>query len=134
RPAGYHLTNILWHIAAALALFLLGDELLGLFGVEERKRRSIAFLAALAWAIHPVHTAAVVYVSGRADPLAAAFGFLGLYFALRRLRATGRARWISLFAASALLLLSALSKEAGLVFLLLWFAILALKKNWKEFL
>src|SRR5204863_6144481 len=26
RPAGYHLTNILWHIAAALAFFLLGDE------------------------------------------------------------------------------------------------------------
>ncbi|MCA1658014.1 MAG: hypothetical protein LC627_01810, partial [Verrucomicrobiaceae bacterium] len=83
QPAGYHVTSILWHIAATLALLLLGGELLELFGVEERKRRFIAFLAALAWAIHPVHTAAVAYISGRADPLAAAFGFLGLSCAIR---------------------------------------------------
>src|SRR5438105_12467570 len=79
RPVGYHLTSILCHLAATLALFLLGNELLGLFGVEERKSRRIAFLATLAWAIHPAHTAAVVYISGRADPLAATYGFLSLY-------------------------------------------------------
>src|SRR5438270_8747799 len=64
-PAGYHLSSILCHIGAALALLLLSEELLRLFGVEERKRRRIAFLATLAWAIHPVHTAAVAYISGR---------------------------------------------------------------------
>jgi tetratricopeptide (TPR) repeat protein len=133
RPAGYHLANIVCHLAAALALLLLAGELLGLFGVEERKRRRIAFLATLAWAIHPVHTAAVVYVSGRADPLAAAFGFLGLYSGIRSLRTNGASRWILLLAAGALFLLSALSKETGIVFLLLWCAILLLKKRWKEF-
>jgi hypothetical protein len=134
RPTGYHLTSIVCHLAAALALLLLADELLGLFGIEERKRRRIAFFATLAWAIHPVHTAAVVYVSGRADPLAAAFGFLGLYFGIRSLRTNGANRWIFLFAAGALFLLSALSKETGIVFLLLWCAILLLKKRLKEFL
>jgi tetratricopeptide (TPR) repeat protein len=134
RPAGYHLTNIVCHLAATLALLLLADELLGLFGIEERKRRRIAFFATLAWAIHPVHTAAVVYVSGRADPLAAAFGFLGLYSGIRSLRTNGANRWILLFAAGALFLLSALSKEAGIVFLLLWCAILLLKKKGMEFL
>jgi protein O-mannosyl-transferase len=134
RPAGYHLTSIVCHLAAALALLLLARELLSLFGVEERKRRHIAFLAALAWAIHPVHTAAVVYVSGRADPLAAAFGFLGLYSGILSLRASGAKRWTLLFAAGALFLLSALSKETGIVFLLLWCAILLLKKKWTEFL
>jgi tetratricopeptide (TPR) repeat protein len=134
RPTGYHLTSIICHLAAALALLLLADELLGLFGIEERKRRRIAFFATLAWAIHPVHTAAVVYVSGRADPLAAAFGFLGLYFGIRSLRTNGANRWIFLFAAGALFLLSALSKETGIVFLLLWCAILLLKKRLKEFL
>ncbi|PZR76610.1 MAG: hypothetical protein DLM73_02380 [Chthoniobacterales bacterium] len=131
RPAGYHLTSILWHIGATLALLLLGEELLGLLGVEERKRRRIAFLAALAWAIHPVQTAAVAYISGRADPLAAAFGFLGLYCALRALRREGRQCWPLLSATGALFLLSALSKESGLIFLLLWSATLVLKKNWK---
>jgi protein O-mannosyl-transferase len=134
HPAGYHLTNIVCHLAATLALLLLADELLGLFGIEERKRRGIAFFATLAWAIHPVHTAAVVYASGRADPLAAAFGFLGLYSGIRSLRTNGANRWIFLFAAGALFLVSALSKEAGIVFLLLWSAILLLKKRWNEFL
>ena len=132
RPAGYHLTSIACHLAATLALLLLADELLGLFGIEERKRRRIAFLATLAWAIHPVHTAAVVYVSGRADPLAAAFGFLGLYAALRSLRANGSNRWGLQVAAGALFFLSALSKESGLIFLLLWCAILLLKKRWRD--
>jgi protein O-mannosyl-transferase len=132
RPLGYHLTNILCHLGAALALFLLGNELLGLFGVEERQSRRIAFLATLAWAIHPVHTAAVVYVSGRADPLAAAFGFLGLYSAMRALRASKRNRWIFLLVAGALFLLSGLSKEMGIIFLLFWCTILLLKKKWRE--
>jgi tetratricopeptide (TPR) repeat protein len=134
RPLGYHLTSILCHLAAALALFLLGNELLGLFGVEERKSRRIAFLATLAWAIHPAHTAAVVYISGRADPLAAAFGFLGLYSGIRSLRTNEAHRWILLFVAGALFLLSGLSKEMGIIFLLLWCAILLLKKKWRELL
>ena len=134
RPAGYHLTSIIWHIAAALTLLLLSGELLRSFGVEERRRRLIAFLATAAWAIHPVHNAAVAYISGRADPLAAAFGFLGLYLGIRGLRTNEPKRWFFLLAASALLLLSMLSKETGIVFLFLWGAILVLKKNWKAFL
>jgi protein O-mannosyl-transferase len=133
RPAGYHLTNIVCHLAATLALLLLADELLGLFGIEERKRRRIAFFAALVWAIHPVHTAAIVYVSGRADPLAAAFGFCGLSAAIRSLRVKGSNRWMLLLAAGVFFLLSALSKETGIIFPLLWCAILLLKKRWKEF-
>src|SRR5437764_7076797 len=123
RPAGYHVSSILCHIGAALTLLLLSQELLRLFGVEERKRRRIAFLATLAWAIHPVQTAAVVYISGRADPLAAAFGFLALYCAIRALRPNGSGRWLLLSAAGALSLLAALSKETGLIFLVLWGAI-----------
>jgi len=134
RPAGYHLTSILCHLGATLALLLLSDELLGLFGVEERKRRRIAICAALVWAIHPVHTSAIVYISGRADPLAGAFGFLGLYSAIRSSKSNGAIRWILLIAAGALFLLSALSKETGIVFLLLWAGILLLKRKWTEFL
>ena len=84
KPAGYHFTSILCHIGATLALLLLANELLRGWNVEERKRRWIAFLAALVWAVHPVHTAAVAYISGRADPLAALFGFLGLYCGVAR--------------------------------------------------
>ena len=87
RPAVYHITSILCHAAAAVALFFFAEELLLALGAETRKRRMIALAATLAWAIHPVQSAAVIYISGRADPLAAAFGFLGCYLILRTLRA-----------------------------------------------
>jgi tetratricopeptide (TPR) repeat protein len=131
-PAGYHFTSILFHAAASLAFLLFANELLRGWNVEERKRRWIAFLATLFWAIHPVHNAAVAYISGRADPLAALFGFLGLYCAIRTPPQTRANRWLLLIATTALLLLSALSKEAGLIFPILWLAILFLRKAWKQ--
>jgi hypothetical protein len=78
RPGIFHLTNILCHLAAAVAFLFFADELLRLFGTRDQLRKSAVALATLVWAIHPVHSAAVVYISGRADPLAAAFGFYGL--------------------------------------------------------
>src|SRR5947199_9284690 len=62
KPAGYHLTSILCHIGATLALLLLANELLRGWNVEERKRRWLAFAATLLWAVHPVHTAGVAYI------------------------------------------------------------------------
>jgi tetratricopeptide (TPR) repeat protein len=128
---GYHLTSILWHAAAAIALFLCADELLFVCGIEERRRRFIAFCATLLWAIHPAHSAAVAYIAGRADPLAACFGFFGLWAGLRGLRAEGTRGLLVNMVAAALLLCSALSKESGFVFLLAWFAVLIAQKQWK---
>ena len=84
------------------------------------------------WAIHPLHTSAVVYVSGRADPLAAACGFLGLFFGIRSLAAIGGIRWLLLFTAGVLFLFSALSKEIGLIFPVLWCAIGLVRKRRNE--
>jgi protein O-mannosyl-transferase len=134
KPAGYHLTSILCHLGATLALLLLGNELFRLWDIEDRKRRLLAFLTALAWAIHPLHTSAVAYISGRADPLAAAFGFLGLFCAIRSLAAIGSRKFTLLLGAGTLFLLSALSKESGLIFPILWGAIVVLRKNWKQIL
>ena len=130
RSGPYHAASILWHAAAAIALFVFAEELLLAFGIERRKRLGIAFLAVLVWAIHPVESAAVVYVSGRADPLAATFGFFGLYLFLLSLRAIGQRKLFFLFGAGVALLLSALSKETGLIFLAIGIAFFVLKKNW----
>lgn len=130
RPGPYHLISILWHAMAAIALLFLAAELLLALGVETRKRRIIALLAALAWAIHPVNSSAVVYISGRADPLAATFGFFGMYFVIRSLRAIGTKKSLLLAGAIAAFLLSALSKETGLLFPALAIVFLALRKNW----
>ena len=130
RPAPYHLTSIICHAAAGIALFFLAEELLLVLGMEPRKRRLIAFIATLVWAIHPLQSAAVVYISGRADPLAGAFGFLGLYLVLRSVRTTSRNGFFLLAGATAAFLLSALSKETGLIFPALAIAFLAFRKNW----
>ena len=40
KAAPYHTTNIIWHAAAAIALFILAEELLLFLGIESRKRHS----------------------------------------------------------------------------------------------
>jgi tetratricopeptide (TPR) repeat protein len=130
RPEPYHLVSILWHAAAAIAFFFFAEEFLTAFGFLPRMRGLIAMLAASIWAIHPVQSAAVAYVSGRADPLAAAFGFTGLYLILHGPRAAGRGKLFFLIGGGAALLLSAFSKETGLLFPIIAFVFFALKKNW----
>src|SRR5947209_1180381 len=132
RAGPYHVTSLIWHSFAAIALFLFAEEFLSIFGIERRRCRLIAWVVALIWAIHPVQSAAVVYVSGRADPLAATFGFLGLFLILRAGKLVGR-RQLLLFAAGGItLLLSAFSKEAGLIFPFLGIIVFILGKNWRD--
>ena len=98
--------------------------------VEERLRRLVSLAASIIWAVHPVQTSAVAYASGRADSLTAAFGFAGLCLGLCSLR-TGGAKWWMLHGAAGFsLLVSALSKESGLIFLILWLAFLGAQKKW----
>lgn len=75
-PWVYHLASLLVHAGAAMALYALGRRFLARSG--EKGLCLPAFAAALVWAVHPIHTSAVVYISGLADPLAALCGFGGL--------------------------------------------------------
>ena len=127
RPAFYHATSIFWHALAAIGLFLFAEELLAGFGVERGRAGLVSLVAALIWSIHPVLSAAVVYISGRADPLAAAFGFFGLYFLLRAKQATGIRQLARFAGGGVLLLLSAFSKEAGLIFPVIGLTLFALQ-------
>src|SRR5262249_43374502 len=62
-PWGFHLTNLLLHVAAAWLVLRLA-EAVGLGA-------GAAFAAAALFLAHPVQTEAVTYVSGRTDVLAA---------------------------------------------------------------
>jgi protein O-mannosyl-transferase len=130
RPAVFHLSSIFCHLTAAIAFFFFAQELLRFFGAEERKRNVASFFATLIWALHPLQSAAVVYISGRADPLAATFGFIGLYCGLRSLREKTGTAWLLVILATVAFLLSALSKETGLIFFALWLVILAVERKW----
>ncbi len=71
----YHLTNIFLHIIAALCIFWLVNILFN--------DRLISLFTSILFVVHPIHTAAVTYISGRADPLAAIFILLALIFYIK---------------------------------------------------
>ena len=130
RPSSYHFTNILLHSAAAIAFFVFALTLLKFYGIVERRGVIIAAIASLAWSLHPVHSGVVDYVAGRADALAALFGFAGLYCLVRALRLE-RGEWKFYVLSSVALLASALSKESGLVFAGLAIILILLTRKWR---
>ena len=74
-PAGPHFTNLLFHLANTVLLFLL---LRHLSGTTWRS----AFVAAL-FALHPLHVDSVAWISERKDVLSTFFGLLALVFYTR---------------------------------------------------
>lgn len=103
--------SILWHAAAAAVMLFLRGRTARLLRSAAPRRLGIAFIAAVVWLVHPVQSAAVAYVSGRADPLSATFGFGALFLGLRLRRARGSGKWWLGFGTALALLASALSKE-----------------------
>ncbi|MGO9476350.1 MAG: tetratricopeptide repeat protein, partial [Limisphaerales bacterium] len=71
-PAGPHFTNLLFHLANTVLLFLLLRQM------TSAPWRS-AMVAAL-FALHPVHVESVAWISERKDVLSAFFGLLALWF------------------------------------------------------
>jgi protein O-mannosyl-transferase len=68
-PAAYHLMNVVYHLAASLALVWAA---LRIFGSHP------AWLAGLVFVVHPVHTESVSWISGRTDVIATIFFCLAL--------------------------------------------------------
>jgi Tfp pilus assembly protein PilF len=69
RPFGYHLFNVLLHAAVTLLLYLVLRKLLEALP----QAGSIAFTAAMIFAVHPIHTEAVAWITARSELLAAFF-------------------------------------------------------------
>jgi tetratricopeptide (TPR) repeat protein len=65
RPLGFHLTNVLIHVANTLLVFALLMRI--------TRKTLVASLAALIFAIHPIQPDAVTYISGRRDVLFSLF-------------------------------------------------------------
>jgi hypothetical protein len=116
---GWHLTSVLIHALAAVALWAFLRIWLG-------KGSPLWPLAgAVLWAIHPLHTSAITYVSGRADPLAALFVFSALALIAKAHSEGGfasgnRAAARAVIGAAVCCLLALLSKESGVAGLTLW--------------
>ena len=92
---GYHRTNLLVHLAAALLLFgitrrtLLTPALAPRYGTAATR---LAAIVALLFAVHPLGTSAVTYVVQRVESLMGMLYLATLYCAIRALDAEGRTR------------------------------------------
>ena len=87
---GYHLVNIAVHALAALVLFGIVRRSLAAGAAGSRW---LAFVIALLWAVHPLQTESVTYVSQRAESLAGLFALTTLYCVIRGATAARGTSW-----------------------------------------
>lgn len=119
-PAGWHLSNVLFHTAATFGLFVLLRRLLG----ARAGAVAGAVAGATIFAVHPIHTETVCWITGRSDVVAAMFLIPALHLFLHW---RDRLSWPALTVGAACLAIAMLSKEtaaAGLLLVpaLLWLA------------
>lgn len=93
---GYHLTNLGVHLLAACLLFSVVRRAFSSVPLRARFGQyafTVALLAALWWALHPMLSEVVNYATQRTTAMAGLFFFATLYAAQRALAARHRRRW-----------------------------------------
>jgi len=127
--AGFHLSNIFLHVTAGLLLYRLLTLLFrngaGLWSndgsLSSHTGAVCAFFISGIWMVHPVHSAAIDYISGRADSLAFAFS-AGAWLLVLRARIAKR-RWLKsiLYPLAALAgVLALCSREIACIWILIF--------------
>jgi len=116
KPWGYHLTNLLLHMANSLLVWLLILRL----GFKPR----VAFLTSTLFAVHPINIQDMVMVTGRC-------GLLGLFFTLATLLFLMRRNGAAIVGAALCYACGLLSKESVCVAPFLFLAIADLQRTWR---
>jgi protein O-mannosyl-transferase len=127
NPYGFHLTNLLLHVASGLLLYLLLGKLFTSFRPADPDNGNNsawslgAFFVALLWIVHPVHSAAIDYVSGRADSLAFFFACAGWLLFIRARNSPRLVAQTALYTLAAFSgLLALCSREIACIWILLF--------------
>jgi len=82
----YHVTNLAWHVACAWLLFGVARRTLALPSMPPpvaADAPNLALAVAVVWAVHPLTTEVVDYLSQRTESMMACFLLLTLYAAIR---------------------------------------------------
>lgn len=124
---GFHFTNLILHILVTLCALQLFRSLANSWQGPLPKEAAIGrhfldwpFMAALLFAVHPLHVEVVVSVAFRTESLQALFGLLALLAALQMVKSDHFLKTAGFAVISMLsLTLAQLSKESALVFLIL---------------
>src|SRR5262249_45547999 len=86
EPWSYHALNLIIHVLAALALFVIVDRTLRTDKLSTRfgaDSTMLALVAALIWTVHPLQTQSVTYIIQRGESLMGLFYLAALYCSIR---------------------------------------------------
>ncbi len=109
-PFGYHLTNTVLHVLNSVLAYFLMRHYVSL---------TTAFMGAVLFAAHPIHTEAVTYISGRGDLLMSFFLFSGTWSFLQSEKQGSKLLYL---VSLPLFFLALLAKETAVIFPLLLIA------------
>jgi tetratricopeptide (TPR) repeat protein len=112
NPAGYHLTNLLWHLLATVLVYRVALRTTG--------RVAAAWAGAMLFAVLPPHAEAIGWIQGRVDLVSTTFVLLALLALLRAREAGGRTGWGWASLAGLAFLGALLSKESVAALPLAW--------------
>lgn len=103
-PFMRHFTNLIFHIAVCMALFIFFRKL--------NINKALALAAVLLFAVHPLNTNSVAWIVGRCDIMAGLFSILAFIFFMDFL---DKNRWLCVFLTYLMLQLAVFSKETALL-------------------
>lgn len=101
----FHLFQLIFHLINSVLVYKLFKKFFS---------KNIAFISTLFFLVHPINTETVIYISALQDTIFFTFGLLALLLATQKILTTKK-----LFLISTLILLSLLSKETGILFLII---------------
>ncbi|MBS1492773.1 MAG: tetratricopeptide repeat protein [Bacteroidetes bacterium] len=78
-PKGFHITNVIIHLIACLLLF----KIFTILFAKSKYGNFIALVITLIFAVHPIHTEAVSWVSGRTDSIVTLFFFASFLYYIK---------------------------------------------------
>ena len=82
KPWGFHLINIVFHVFISVLVFIVTKRLLS-HSSHSPATSLLAFIAALLFATHPIHTEAVAWISALPDLSYTFFYLLSFYFYMK---------------------------------------------------
>lgn len=129
-PYNFHLVNIIFHALITICIYLILMEIISskVSGDNERMLSHVAFISALLWGVHPIHTESVSNIFGRSELQAHLFGLIFLIFIIKHTKIAikmckinkfaNQSRLLNcyIFVAAISLLLGLLTKESVLIY------------------
>jgi tetratricopeptide (TPR) repeat protein len=115
-PWGFHLVNVLLHAGVTLLVFLISSQLFQASNPSpSRISPMLPFMAALLFAVHPIHTEVVAWVGGVTDLSFTLFFLLALYLYILSAESGVHQKGLSLLSVGSFFL-ATLFKEPALTF------------------